>query len=75
MNLNTLPVGFNVELERTIQELNGTPCKLWDSERPDKLQIFSTRSLGLRITSVEALRQALAKHASIAAVKAREKAL
>lgn len=24
LNLNTLPLGFNVELERTIQELKGT---------------------------------------------------
>ena len=52
--------------------MNGTPCKLWDSVRTDKLQIFSTRSLGKRITSSECLNQALAKHASIAAAKARE---
>ena len=75
LNMNTLPVGFNVELERTIQELNGTPCKLWDSIRTNKLQIFSTRTLGKRITSSECLNQALAKHASIAAAKARKQSL
>ncbi|WP_025566086.1 Y-family DNA polymerase [Psychromonas sp. SP041] len=72
LNIKNLPVGFNVELDRTIQELNGTACKLWDSVRADKLQIFSTRSLGARITSIESLNQALAKHASIAAEKARK---
>lgn len=72
LNMNTLPASFNVELDRTIQELNGTNCKLWDSVRADKLQIFSTRSLGNRINNIEDLKEALAKHASIAALKARE---
>lgn len=72
LNLNFIPSGFNVELERTIRELNGVPCKFWEGVRADKLQIFSTRSLGTRITSIEDLNQALAKHASIAAQKARK---
>jgi DNA polymerase V len=67
-----LPTGFNVELQRTIKELNGEACKTWDGVRADKLQIFSTRSMGKRITSIESLNQALAKHIGIAAVKARE---
>jgi len=72
LNMHFLPAGFNVELERTIKELNGEACKIWDGLRADKLQIFSTRSLGKRITNVEDLNQALAKHAGIAALKARE---
>ena len=72
LNMRYLPAGFNVELERTIKELNGVACKAWDGVRADKLQIFSTRSLGERITSIEALNQALAKHVSIAALKARQ---
>ena len=72
MNIRFLPTGFNVELERTIKELNGEVCKVWDGVRADKLQIFSTRSLGKRITNIDDLNQALAKHASIAAVKARQ---
>lgn len=72
VNKRYLPVGFNVELERTIKELNGEVCKTWDGVRADKLQIFSTRSLGKRIIHIEDLNQALAKHASIAALKARE---
>jgi len=72
VNRRYLPAGFNVELERTIKELNGEACKTWDEVRADKLQIFSTRSVGKRITHSEELNQALAKHAGIAALKARE---
>ncbi|MDA7746540.1 Y-family DNA polymerase [Psychromonas sp.] len=72
LNMRYLPTGFNVELERTIKELNGQPCKIWDGVRADKLQIFSTRSLGKRITDIASLNQALAKHGAIAAAKARE---
>ena len=63
---------FNVELLRTIKELNGEQCKGWDQTRADKLQIFSTRSVGKRIIDIESLKQALVKHASITAVKARQ---
>ncbi|MDN3683245.1 DNA polymerase V subunit UmuC [Vibrio tapetis subsp. quintayensis] len=63
---------FNVEIERTIRELNGQPCKAWDQSRADKKQIYSTRSAGQRITDLESLRQALAKHVNIASSKARQ---
>ena len=63
---------FNVELIRTIKELNGEACKGWDEVRADKLQIFSTRSVGQRIVDIASLQQALAKHTAIAAVKARQ---
>jgi len=72
LNMHLLPVEFNVELKRTIKELNGEVCKVWDGVRADKLQIFSTRSLGKRITNAEDLNQALARHVGIAALKARE---
>ncbi|WP_114635269.1 Y-family DNA polymerase [Vibrio splendidus] len=62
---------FNVEIERTVRELNGQPCKIWDECRVDKQQIFSTRSVGNRITSLEELKQALAFHAATVARKAR----
>ncbi|MDV5169109.1 Y-family DNA polymerase [Photobacterium rosenbergii] len=62
---------FNVEVERTVRELNGEPCKGWDEVRADKKQIFSTRSVGERITCPDNLRQALCKHAAIAAEKLR----
>ncbi|EOD80335.1 Error-prone, lesion bypass DNA polymerase V (UmuC) [Grimontia indica] len=62
---------FNVEMERTVRELNGEVCKGWDVARADKQQIFSTRSMGERIVEQEALHQALCKHAGIAAAKLR----
>ncbi|EJR5448673.1 Y-family DNA polymerase [Vibrio cholerae] len=63
---------FNVEVERTVRELNGQKCKGWDTARADKKQIFSTRSAGQRITDLESLQQALCKHANIASLKARK---
>lgn len=63
---------FNVEVERTISELNGIECKTWDEVRADKKQIFSTRSMGNRITTENELEQALCKHVGIAAAKARK---
>ncbi|KAB0483315.1 Y-family DNA polymerase [Vibrio chagasii] len=63
---------FNVELERTVRELNGQVCKQWDAARADKKQIFSTRSFGERIEDETLLRQALCHHAGIASRKARK---
>ncbi|ASF93915.1 Y-family DNA polymerase [Vibrio anguillarum] len=63
---------FNVEVERTVRELNGQKSKSWDTARADKKQIFSTRSTGQRITDLESLQQALCKHANIASFKARK---
>ncbi|PFG58019.1 DNA polymerase V [Vibrio sp. ES.051] len=61
---------FSVEVERTVRELNGISCKGWDAARTDKKQIYSTRSVGERITDIASLQQALSKHAGIAANKA-----
>lgn len=63
---------FSIEIERTVRELNGEECKQWDEARADKKQIFSTRSMGDRVTDKEALKQALSKHVGIAAAKARK---
>lgn len=63
---------FSIEVERTVRELNGEACKGWDEARADKKQIFSTRSVGQRITDKASLLQALSKHAGIAASKARQ---
>ncbi|MEZ8130373.1 Y-family DNA polymerase [Enterovibrio norvegicus] len=76
LQLSRMPLGlarkaFNVEVERTVRELNGEVCKGWDVARADKKQIFSTRSMGERIQDQESLRQALCKHAGIAATKLR----
>ncbi len=82
MNIHTayqlanMPAGlakkqFSIEIERTVRELNGEECKQFATARADKQQIFSTRSMGERITALEPLRQALCKHTAIAAAKAR----
>jgi DNA polymerase V len=63
---------FSVEMERVVLELNGVISKSWDQGPIDKKQIFSTRSVGNRITDIEELSQALCKHAGIAAAKARK---
>jgi len=63
---------FNIEVERTVRELNGQACKKWDEVKADKKQIFSTRSLGQRITNYDLLLQALSKHVAIVAKKARK---
>ncbi|MBO1895793.1 Y-family DNA polymerase, partial [Shewanella sp. BF02_Schw] len=63
---------FSIEIERTVRELNGQTCKVWDEARADKKQIFSTRSVGERITDYSSLLQALSKHVAIAASKARK---
>ena len=62
---------FSIEVERTVRELNGEKVKQWDNVRADKQQIFSTRSVGERITKREDLRQAICQHASTVARKAR----
>ncbi|NCO71587.1 MULTISPECIES: Y-family DNA polymerase [Shewanella] len=63
---------FSIEIERTVRELNGQACKVWDEARADKKQIFSTRSVGERIADFDSLLQALSKHVGIAASKARK---
>ncbi|ABK50563.1 umuC protein [Shewanella xiamenensis] len=75
-DLAQMPAGharkqFSIEIERTVRELNGIECKQWDQARADKQQIFSTRSVGERITDFNSLLQALSKHVGIAAAKAR----
>lgn len=62
---------FSVELERTIRELNGTPCFDWTSLPTEKKQTFSTRAFGIPVTDLTALRQSLAWHAERVAAKLR----
>ena len=63
---------FSIEIERAVRELNGEPCKVFSEARADKKQIYSTRSMGNRITDLTDLNQALCKHTGIAAEKARK---
>lgn len=63
---------FNIEVERTVRELNGEQCISWDEVRTPKKQIFSTRSFGTRVTERHQLQQALSEHAAIASRKLRK---
>lgn len=62
---------FSVVLERTVRELNGESCIPFDELPSSKQQIICSRSFGERITSKEAMRQALCQYATRAAEKLR----
>lgn len=63
---------FSVVLERTVRELNGESCILLEEAPPPKQQIVCSRSFGERITSYDAMRQAVCQYAERAAEKLRE---
>ncbi|EDZ1188421.1 Y-family DNA polymerase [Salmonella enterica] len=62
---------FNVVLERTVRELNGVSCISLEEAPSPKQQIICSRSFGERVTTYEALRQAICQHADRAAEKLR----
>lgn len=63
---------FSVNLERTVRELNGEPCIEFDKQPQPKQQIFSTRSFGERIYTLDQLQQAVSSYASRAMEKLRK---
>ncbi|WP_338230967.1 Y-family DNA polymerase [Escherichia coli] len=71
MKTKTARKMFGVNIERTIFELNGTKAFNWDDMPVNKRQIFSTRSVGQRITTIAGLKEALSFHACEAARKLR----
>ncbi|MCH2683671.1 translesion error-prone DNA polymerase V subunit UmuC [Leclercia adecarboxylata] len=62
---------FSVVLERTVRELNGESCIALEDAPPAKQQIVCSRSFGERVTTYEAMRQAVCQHAERAAEKLR----
>lgn len=62
---------FSVVLERTVRELNGEPCISLEEAPPPKQQIVCSRSFGERISTYDALRQAICQYAERAAEKLR----
>ncbi|AXC75081.1 Y-family DNA polymerase [Salmonella enterica] len=62
---------FNVVLKRTVRELNGESCISLEEAPSPKQQIICSRSFGERVTTYEALRQAICQHAERAAEKLR----
>lgn len=62
---------FSVVLERTVRELNGESCISLEEAPPPKQQIVCSRSFGERVTTYEAIRQAVCQYAERAAEKLR----
>jgi len=62
---------FNVVLERTVRELNGESCISLEEAPLPKQQIVCSRSFGERVTTYEAMRQAVCQYAERAAEKLR----
>ncbi|MGY0586755.1 MAG: Y-family DNA polymerase [Paraglaciecola chathamensis] len=63
---------FSILVENTIRELNGEVRIAWDDVRPDKQQIYSTRTFGERVTSSNELHRALVGHCEAAMAKLRK---
>ena len=62
----------SVVLEKTVRELNGTPCIEFEDEPPAKQQIACTRSFGQPITELHELQEAITEFACRAAEKLRK---
>lgn len=62
---------FSEVLERTVRELNGESCISLEEAPPPKQQIVCSRSFGERVTTYEAMRQAVCQYAERAAEKLR----
>ncbi|MBV6475227.1 MAG: Protein UmuC [Rhodocyclaceae bacterium] len=62
---------FSVVLERTMAELNGTPCIAIEEEAPAKQQIMSSRAFGAYVYDLAGLEEAVATYVGRAAEKLR----
>nr|WP_246404032.1 Y-family DNA polymerase [Halomonas stenophila] len=62
----------SVNLERTIEELNGRPCLALDEVPPAKQQIYCTRSFGNKATTAQPVLEAVSLYATRAAEKLRK---
>lgn len=60
---------FSVVLERTIRELNGTPCIPFEAPKEGKDQLIFSRSFSKKITEVAEIRQVLSIYAQQAAAR------
>lgn len=61
----------NINVERTIEELNGRSCLELEEVPPDKKQIYCTRSFGTRASILQPIQEAVALYASRAVDKLR----
>src|SRR5690606_31921238 len=61
----------NINIERTIEELNGRACFDLEELPPAKKQIYCTRSFGNKATSLQPVLEAISLYATRAAQKLR----
>jgi DNA polymerase V len=72
MDVATIRKGWSVVLERTVRELQGTPCIGLEDVPAPKKEIACTRSFGHAVTELSDLTQAVTEFASRAAEKVRK---
>jgi DNA polymerase V len=72
MDAATIRRGWSVVLERTVRELQGTPCIDFEEAPPAKKEIACTRSFGHAVTELSALEEAVTEFASRACEKVRK---
>ena len=72
MDVATIRKGWSVVLERTVRELQGTPCIGLDDAPAPKKEIACTRSFGHAVTELSDLTQAVTEFASRASEKVRK---
>lgn len=66
---------FNVVLQRTVLELQGTPCLDLEQDTPESKTICSSRSFGRAVEDFDQLAEALTAYTSYAAQKMRRQGL
>ena len=69
---NIIKKNYNINLARTVCELNGERCLALETQPPAKQQIYSTRSFGQKVYGLEGLHQAVSQHATTAMEKLRK---
>jgi DNA polymerase V len=72
MNPGAARSRWSVVLEKTVRELQGTPCFTFEDQPPPKQQIACTRSFGRPVTDLVALQEAITAFACRAAEKLRQ---
>lgn len=66
---------FNVVLQRTVMELQGTPCIDLEQDNPDSKTICTSRSFGRYVEGYDEMAEALTSYVSRAAEKMRRQGL
>lgn len=71
----TMRQTFNVVMEKTVRELNGTSCLSLEQVRGPQQQILSTRSFGRAVRDLQSLEEAVTLYTTRAGEKLRQRRL